>query len=386
MLLTRLGMNGSDFLLRGHGQVASAVIGSIALSIGWPTPAEAHVKWFAPFDVALPPRPFVETFTSPWFWLAITIAVPLFAVIAAVEHSNIADRIFTAMDRVAAPLWSRADDFVRSTTAAFFIAIFVIGGVYLTPDLKTPSEWASWTQLFIAGGLFWRRTMWLSAIGILALWGTALHEYPLFHLLDYLVLALGVAGYLMLFSLEETSWRNQRFIILRWAIAITLMRSSLEKFAYPDWFYPLVQEKPFLTFGLPAEVFLPMAGVVEFVLGLGLIWTPIARRLSAIALLIVFNAAVVPFGRLDLIGHALIIMMLVVAAIDPARDRQIAPAFRRTIASVPIGLLVAMAILAPTYWNLHTVLFDAEQPAERPHITPTIKASNDANRRVTSFR
>ena len=43
-------------------------------------------------------------------------------------------------------------------------------------------------------------------------------------------------------------------------VAVALMWSSLEKFAYPDWFYPLVEEKPFLTFGIPRDVFIPMAG------------------------------------------------------------------------------------------------------------------------------
>jgi len=60
------------------------------------------------------------------------------------------------------------------------------------------------------------------------------------------------------------------------------MWSSLEKFAYPDWFYPLVEEKPFLTFGMPRDVFIPMAGVAEFTMGFGLLWTPLVRRLSAI--------------------------------------------------------------------------------------------------------
>ena len=83
------------------------------------------------------------------------------------------------------------------------------------------------------------------------------------------------------------------------------MWSSLEKFAYPDWFDPLVDEKPFLTFGLPREVFVPMAGVAEFTMGFGLLWTPLVRRLSAIALFVIFTAAVYPFGRTDLIGHAL---------------------------------------------------------------------------------
>jgi hypothetical protein len=30
---------------------------------------------------------------------------------------------------------------------------------------------------------------------------------------------------------------------------------------HPDWLYPLVMEKPVLTFCLPRDVFIPMAGV-----------------------------------------------------------------------------------------------------------------------------
>ncbi len=41
-------------------------------------------------------------------------------------------------------------------------------------------------------------------------------------------------------------------------------------------------------------------------LGFGLLATPLMRRLSALGLLLIFNAAVYPFGRVDLIGHALI--------------------------------------------------------------------------------
>lgn len=54
---------------------------------------------------------------------------------------------------------------------------------------------------------------------------------------------------------------------------------------------------------MPRDAFIPMAGVTEFTLGLGLVWTPLIRRLSAIALLVIFTAAVWPFGRVDLIGH-----------------------------------------------------------------------------------
>ncbi len=99
----------------------------------------------------------------------------------------------------------------------------------------------------------------------------ALRDYDLFHLLDYLALGVAVAGYLVLASSSNPEWRKHRFEVLRWGVAIALMWSSLEKFAYPDWFYPLVVEKPFLTFGLPRDVFIPMAGVAEFTMGFGLL-------------------------------------------------------------------------------------------------------------------
>ena len=31
---------------------------------------------------------------------------------------------------------------------------------------------------------------------------------------------------------------------LRWGIALALMWSSMEKFMYPQWFMPLLEEKP----------------------------------------------------------------------------------------------------------------------------------------------
>jgi len=39
---------------------------------------------------------------------------------------------------------------------------------------------------------------------------------------------------------SNPEWRKHRFEALRWGVAIALMWSSLEKFAYPDWFYPMV--------------------------------------------------------------------------------------------------------------------------------------------------
>jgi hypothetical protein len=339
------------------------------------SPAAAHVKWFAPYIVGAPPQPIAATLGNVWFWTGILLVLVFFLATRLVERSSAGEAILQGLDRATGPLWLRLDDFVRVVIGAFFVAIFAIGGVYLTPDLKTPAEWVSWMQLLIAALIFWRRTQPLAAAGIIGLWLLALRDYDIFHLLDYLALGVGVAAYLVLESLPNPDLRARRFEVLRWGVAIALMWSSLEKFAYPDWFYPLVVEKPFLTFGMPRDVFIPMAGVAEFTMGFGLIWTPLVRRLSAIALFVIFNAAVYPFGRVDLIGHALIMAIIVAIAADRTREVHFLPAVKRALTGVPAGLAAALVVFASGYWGLHVAIYGAEgnvgtAPAEYLTHTP----------------
>jgi len=333
-----------------------AAIACIAAS----APALAHVKWFAPYIVGAPPRPIGATLADVSFWSGIALVLVFFLATRAVEKSSRGEAILQAMDRVTDPLWRQLDDFIRVVVAAFFVAIFAVGGVYLTPDLKTPAEWVSWTQFLIAALIFFRRTRPLAALGIVGLWLLALRDYDVFHLLDYLALGLGVAAYLVLESSANPQWRAHRFEALRWGVALALMWSSLEKFAYPDWFYPLVEEKPFLTFGLPRDVFIPMAGVAEFTMGFGVLWTPLVRRLSAVALFVIFTAAVYPFGRTDLIGHALIMAIIVSIAADHTREVRFLPALKRRLAGVPAGLAAALVVFATGYWGLHIALYGPE--------------------------
>lgn len=325
-----------------------------------PVAASAHVKWFAPYIVGAAPAPITRTLTDPWFWAAIALVLVFLLATRLFERSTAGQATLDTMDRVTNPFWLRLDDFVRIMIGGFFVAIFAVGGVYLTPDLKTPSEWVSWFQLLIAAGIVSRRTMPFSAVGIIFLWVLALQDYDPFHLLDYLALGVAVAAYLVLEASDRPDWRKHRFEVLRWGVAIALMWSSLEKFAYPEWFYPLVLEKPFLTFGLPRDVFIPMAGVAEFTMGFGLLATPLVRRLSAIALFVIFNTAVYPFGRIDLIGHALIMAIIVVIAVDHTRELHFWSRIRQALFGLPLGLASALAISATVYWGLHAGFYGSE--------------------------
>jgi hypothetical protein len=359
------------------------ILGALALAAG--TVAHAHVKWFAPYIVGAPPQPLAVTLANPWFWTGIALVLVFFIATRLVETTRLGESILAMMDKVSNPLWLGLDDFVRFVIAAFFVAVFAVGGVYLTPDLKTPHEWVSWMQLLIAAGVFARATRPLSALGILALWALALSEYDVFHLLDYLSLGAAVAGYLVLDACSER-WRRYRFEVLRWGVAIALMWSSLEKFAYPDWFYPLVEEKPFLTFGMPRDVFIPMAGVAEFTMGFGLLWTALVRRLSAITLFLIFNAAVYPFGRIDLVGHALIMAVIVAIAVDPTK--QVRFAIRRSVLSIPLTLGAALVVFASAYWGLHHAVYglNGETTPSLPRTPSTHSFDPDHPHEVDTIR
>jgi hypothetical protein len=179
-------------------------------------PAEAHVKWFAPYIVGAAPKPVTYTLQDGWFWLGIALVLVFFSIFGFLERLPIGAKMLDLLDTTTAGLWRRIDDYLRAIIAAFFIAIFSVGGIYLTPDLKTPAEWVSWMQLLIAALIFWRATMPIAGIGIVGLWLLALRDYDLFHLFDYLALGLGVAGYLVATGSGRETWLKHRFEILRW--------------------------------------------------------------------------------------------------------------------------------------------------------------------------
>lgn len=82
-------------------------------------PAQAHVKWFAPYIVDASPQPISATLTNVWFWTGIGLVLAFFLATLAVERTALGKAVLAGLDRVTAPLWSRSDDFMRVTTGAF---------------------------------------------------------------------------------------------------------------------------------------------------------------------------------------------------------------------------------------------------------------------------
>lgn len=323
------------------------------------TAAWAHVKWFEEYEVAADPVPIATTLSLPAFWLAIGLVLVFFLATTVLERRAPGQAATRVLDRGTRLLHDHADAFMVAVLTAFFVALFAVGGSYLTPELKTESELLPWAQLLIAILAIWRRTRRVAAVLIVLLWVVAMGQYDLFHLYDYLALGLGLAGYLFLSGMKDGPWRDRRFAVLRWGIALALMWSSMEKFMYPQWFMPLLEEKPFLAFGIPFAPYTTMAGVAEFTLGFGLLWTSLVRRLSATALFVLMFSAVYPFGRVDMIGHATILAALLVAIADPRRDDalEVTPRDRRATWLVPVGLTIALAVTMLSYAGQHHLIY-----------------------------
>ena len=91
---------------------------------------------------------------------------------------------------------------MRSACGFFFVAIWTVGEFILTPELKTTSPYVPWLQISVAAGLAFRRTLPLSALGIVILYGIAISQYGIFHLMDYPIF-LGIAAYLALSGLKR---------------------------------------------------------------------------------------------------------------------------------------------------------------------------------------
>jgi uncharacterized membrane protein YphA (DoxX/SURF4 family) len=296
-----------------------------------PDQAYAHVKWFVSYDLLCPPRAPFSVMSSYYFLGMAALVMPLMFGITYTDQ-KIALGGFKPRASLTLPLqrFGQIADFVskytpqtiRFAAALFFFVLFVYGEFILTPELKTKAEWVRWLQLGVALLMLSPRTAWLAAIGVFALYGKAIHEYGLFHMLDYPIF-LGVATYIFMWSCFGTRTAALADAVLRSFTAVTLLWGGIEKFAYPEWSFTLLNARPELTFGLNPEFYMVCAGFVEFCAAYLLISGRLASRAAAVVLLFFFVSAILPFGQIDAIGHSVIIVVLLVLIFG--RDNVVSP-------------------------------------------------------------
>ncbi len=169
-------------------------------------------------------------------------------------------------------------------------------------------------------------------------------DYPIF---------LGIAAYFILSALQIRPLGLSPLDVVRWSAAITLMWASIEKWAYPQWTFPLFVIHPGMAMGFDPDFYMRAAGMVEFALAFALLRTPLTRRVASLVLIGMFLAAIPVFGKIDAIGHSAIIAVLLAIAVESAPER----ATVRTIAWTPVALCGFLAVFLFSYYELHALLF-----------------------------
>ena len=145
--------------------------------------ANAHVKWFSAYNVAGQPRG-LENVLHSEFMLLVGFSILTLLAGCLLEGTTLGAAMVRSIDRVTCFLRDNTELMLRAGCAFFFVAIWGIGGILLTPELKTSSTAVAVIHLGIAAGMLSRRTMPLSGLGIVALFAIAAWQYGAFHLAD----------------------------------------------------------------------------------------------------------------------------------------------------------------------------------------------------------
>jgi hypothetical protein len=352
---------------RARLRAAKAVAAVACLQFGaipFASVAHAHVKWFVTCEPSDNPIPLQAVLTER-FWLFLALFVALFYVACQAEQTAIGTLLTKILDRATAFLRERIDVLLRAVAAVSFSLLWVDGSVMLTPELKGNSFWISAIQVLIPIFLVARSTLPAAAAGIIVLYGCGVASYGLFHMLDYPVF-LGLAVHFALSVTANTRVRSFRASCLRWCVAWSLLWPAMEKFLYPGWIAPIAIAHPELTLGFDVATVTTAAGVVEFGLAFAMFWTPLVRRLGALALASILFAATFDFGKLDAVGHLMVIAVLLAVVADPGAE---APHCRPALAPVVSGAALLAAIFL--YDGLHTLYYGSRAAALAPVMSGT---------------
>ncbi len=277
--------------------------------------ANAHVKWFSPYDLQKPPLPIDEVITQEFIFFYIGSVFFIYAFFWFDRYFYQREYLRDILSRYVISQ-KQAMILLRASILLFFMSVAAYGffeqAFFLTPELKTDLVFVPWLQLAIALFALYRYTLPLIGVGILLLYIFATSFYGIFHTLDYFIF-LGVA-YFFLVSLKKSKrWITSRYVIMFATTGLTLLWASIEKWGYPQWTYPLLESDPSLLMGMSPYIFMLLAGFVEFnVTFILLSSVSMFSRAIALGLLLIFILAIYKFGLIDAIGHAPIIAILLV--------------------------------------------------------------------------
>lgn len=316
----------------------------------FPTLALAHVKWFSDFSFSEPPLE-LSSFNHPVFWGLFLLSVVSLPIMVWLD--KIAERW---PPYVQTNLW--LDKFSENGPLIMRVAM---GGVLLmswqndsiiAPEIAIPSPWWGWLEFFLVLCLFFRKTTFLTGLGVIFFWLAGISKFGLFHMLDYVVYP-AVGLYLILSYLKNEKWKNFDLPVIYSGLGFSLCWVAFEKLFYPYWGLSVLAQAPELTMGLDHGFFLMACAFIEFTLGYLLIICLLHRPL-AIVITLVFFTTTAFFGKPEIVGHTILHGALLVFIVKGPGHYYQAPirihrsTFMRSLFAV-VNFIILFAVLVFPY-------------------------------------
>src|ERR1700739_5041992 len=117
-------------------RLAAAIPLSLCVNALLANSASAHVKWFCAYDVAGQPVG-LENVLCPDFEAMTGLSILALMTGGIFEGTPVGMAMLKALDLATAWLRNNVEIIARAACAAFFIALLAMGGVLLTPGLRT---------------------------------------------------------------------------------------------------------------------------------------------------------------------------------------------------------------------------------------------------------
>ncbi|MRH45105.1 DoxX family membrane protein [Aquibacillus halophilus] len=269
----------------------------------------AHVKWFATVE---PQKVTIEQILSPLF-----ITISLFIAILLAVLSQVMNRLMDIplakeMDLTLAG-WRKYSRYILKYGTAFAFIIQVLSGTMFAPDFVIDYTWEAVLMWIIIVGLLIPHhiSTKLAALVMLALFVYEWTETGWFYMLDY-GFYIAIIGVLLIGNTKLEKWG---FPFLYLGTGLSLCWVAVEKWVYPEMTINIIETHGVPTFGFEPAVFIVLAAFIEFVVGYLLV-VGILNRILAIVVTVIFILTTTIFGLTEIIGHAMIHIVLIIFIIE----------------------------------------------------------------------
>ncbi|RHW34000.1 DoxX family membrane protein [Lysinibacillus yapensis] len=287
----------------------SNIILLFALFCITPIIAKAHVKWFTQKE---PEKIPIEQILSIEF-IVLSLLIALFlALLSQFIPQLMKIPGVATIDKKLDEYRKYSRLILQYGTAASFI-LQVVNGTMFAPEFtihhgwQTVLMWAIIVLLLIPHHIATKIASVLMLGLFLYIWSYS----GWFHMLDY-GFYLAIIGVLLV---GRTRWETAGFPFLYLGTGLSLCWVAVEKWVYPFMTIDIIHRHQVPTFGFPPELFIVLSAFIEFVVGYLLV-VGILNRLLAVAVTILFVLTTMIFGYTEVVGHAMIHIVLLIFIIE----------------------------------------------------------------------